>query len=56
MCLDPLAEWDFKTSPYVYTQNNPINAIDLFGLAVEYIYDDKGNIIGYGITDDDVET
>jgi hypothetical protein len=26
--IDPLAEWDLKTSPYVYVGNNPINYID----------------------------
>ncbi len=26
--VDPLAEWDFKTSPYVYVANNPLMYID----------------------------
>ena len=30
---DALAEWNFSVSPYTYVSNNPINRIDLFGLA-----------------------
>ncbi|MBN2348458.1 MAG: hypothetical protein JXJ22_06465 [Bacteroidales bacterium] len=30
--MDPVAEWDFKTSPYAYVGNDPINYLDPNGM------------------------
>ena len=38
--MDPLAEWDYATSPYAYCQNDFVNLADTWGLVSEIFWGD----------------
>ena len=38
--MDPLAEWDYATSPYAYCQNDFVNLVDPWGLVSEIFWGD----------------
>ena len=47
--VDPLAENYYSISPYTYCENNPVNAIDPDGRAVNFAAAGIGAVVGAGI-------